>query len=135
MRLKLFTLLILAVVLFAFPVFAQTPPDLMSRDGGLSWDANTEPDLAGYRVYVGSASGQYGAPKDVGNVTQVSREALALPDGVYFAAVTAYDQAGNESGFSNEVNFKVDQTPPLNPGGLKTLLKITITIDVQGAQQ
>lgn len=112
---------------------AQSAPELMGKDGGLSWDAVTDSDLAGYRVYLGAASGQYGSPKDVGNVTQVSRADLGLSDGVYFAAVTATDQAGNESGFSNEVNFRVDQTPPQNPGGLKTILKITITIDVQGA--
>lgn len=125
--------IILFLLLIASPVFAQTPPDLMSKDGGLSWDANTESDLAGYRVYVGSATGQYGPARDVGNVMEISRSALGLADGIYFAVVTAYDQAGNESGLSNEVNFRVDQTPPQNPGGLKTLLRITITIDVQGA--
>jgi len=33
-------------------------------------DANTEEDLAGYKVYYGTSSGNYGSPIDVGNVTQ-----------------------------------------------------------------
>lgn len=134
MKVRILLLLAVWLVLTAGSAFAQTAPDLMSRDGGLSWEAVTDSDLAGYRVYVGAASGQYGPAREVGNVTQISRIDLGLSDGVYFAAVTAYDQAGNESGKSNEVNFRVDQTPPSNPGGLKTLLRITITIDVQGAQ-
>jgi hypothetical protein len=35
----------------------------------LAWDANTQPNLAGYMVYYGTASRQYGDPVDVGNVT------------------------------------------------------------------
>ena len=35
----------------------------------LAWDPNTEPELAGYKVYYGTAAGTYGTPIDVGNVT------------------------------------------------------------------
>src|SRR5439155_23215763 len=35
----------------------------------LAWDPNTEPDLAGYKVYVGTTSGVYSTPINVGNVT------------------------------------------------------------------
>jgi len=69
----------------------------------LAWDANVEPTLAGYKLYVGEASGVYGSTIDVGNVTSVTVTTLQAGH-LYFFAVSAYDQAGVESGFSNEVS-------------------------------
>ena len=69
----------------------------------LTWDANTEGDLAGYRVYAGTVSGVYGPPIDVGNVTNYTVTNLSEGQ-TYFFAVTAYDTSGNESGFSSEVS-------------------------------
>ena len=74
----------------------------------LSWDANSDPDIAGYKVYYkanysGQPSGDYDAVIDVGNVTTVTIE--DLEDGtVYFFSVTAYDSSDLESDFSNEVS-------------------------------
>ena len=71
-----------------------------STSGGplttISWAANTETDLAGYRVYVGTSPGSYNTTIDVGKVTSYS---LAnLKSGVtYYFTVTAYDTSGNES--------------------------------------
>lgn len=68
----------------------------------LSWDANSEPDLAGYILHYGTAPGVHNASIDVGNVT--SYQIDDLPEGVvyYFAAV-AYDLSGNRSNKSNEI--------------------------------
>jgi len=68
----------------------------------LAWDANTEPDLAGYRIHYGTASGDYSHSIDVGNTTQYT---LAdLDDGVtYYLAATAYDVDSNESAYSVEL--------------------------------
>jgi hypothetical protein len=74
----------------------------------LSWtaptkDANGAPltDLAGYHVYYGLASLSYGVSIDVGLTTSAAISGLV--DGLtYYFAVTAYDQARNESAFSAE---------------------------------
>jgi len=69
----------------------------------LAWDANVEPTLAGYRLYMGNSSGVYSTSINVGNVTSVTVTTLQAGR-LYFFAVTAYDQAGIESGFSNEIS-------------------------------
>lgn len=72
----------------------------------LSWSINTESDLSGYRAYYGTASGGYLQPDgqgvDVGNTTTYT--ITGLNQGVrYYFVVTAYDYAGNESVYSDEV--------------------------------
>jgi len=80
----------------------------------VSWNANTEIDLKGYKIYYGMASQNYSTVVDVGNVVNYSLNGLAEGQ-VYFFAVTAYDTANNESGFSDEVSAQVkvsDVTAP-----------------------
>ena len=84
----------------------------------LAWDANSEEDLAGYKLYRGYASGVYDTIIDVGNVTQFGVTGLALNQDYYFA-VTAYDNEDpvNESDYSNEVLYAQIITivePPTN---------------------
>jgi hypothetical protein len=69
----------------------------------LAWDANTEPELAGYRVYYGTASREYVDFADVGNTTTYLLDGL-LEGVTYYIAMTAYDVYGNESDFSDEVS-------------------------------
>ena len=69
----------------------------------LSWSAVTNTDLAGYKVYVGTASGVYGPPINVGNVTSYVLSNLAVGNTYYFV-VTDYTTSGMESLPSNEVN-------------------------------
>ena len=77
-------------------------------DFTLSWDGNSEPDIAGYKVYYkanssGQPAGDYDNIIDVGNVT--TRTLEGLEEGVvYYFAVTAYDTSGLESDFSNEIS-------------------------------
>lgn len=66
------------------------------------WQANTEDDLAGYKIYYGTASGNYTTVIDAGNLALYNINKLSSGINYYFA-VTAYDTAGNESGFSSEV--------------------------------
>jgi hypothetical protein len=68
----------------------------------VAWDPNTESDLMGYKLYVGTSSGVYGAPIDVGNFTDYEVKNLE-PGRTYYFSVTAYDLSGNESGFADEI--------------------------------
>ena len=71
----------------------------------LMWNANTESNLAGYKLYSGTASGVYGTPTTVGLVTTTT--VATLVSGVtYYFALTAFNTAGQESGKSNEVSYK-----------------------------
>jgi hypothetical protein len=73
----------------------------------LEWDANTEPNLAGYRIYVGTASGSYGTiPIEAGLATTCTVGKLTNGRTYYFVA-TAFDTSGVESGRSNEVSCTV----------------------------
>jgi len=94
------------------------------------WDANSEADLAGYRLYQTSTSGAY----TYGDGNQVDTIAAGtetttlegVPDGTLFWVLTAYDTQGNESGPSNEVSATLDSTPP----GAPTILEITAIVKV-----
>jgi len=68
----------------------------------LAWNPNTEPDLAGYKLYYGHSSRNYIYTVDVGNQTRYTLTGLKK-ERIYFIATTAYDINGNESDFSKEV--------------------------------
>ena len=89
----------------------------------VSWDANTESDLAGYKVHYGTQPNRsYSNTIDVGNVTSYTVGNLQ-PGTTYYFAVTAYDLSGNESDYSEEVSLTIptgggdtgdgDTTPPV----------------------
>ena len=71
----------------------------------VSWNANSESDLAGYRIYVGTRSGSYGfvGPFEVTKGTSFTVPNLPLGT-TYFFAVSAFDKSGNESAKSAEVS-------------------------------
>ncbi len=94
----------------------------------VNWNPNTEEDLAGYRLYVGTASGQYGEPVDVGNVTGHVMEITPQYGGTYYFAVTAYDTSGNESGYSDEATcFVPDSGAPEKPTGLRAIIQAIVS--------
>jgi len=80
----------------------------------LSWASNTEADLAGYRLRLGTVPGQYTQTIEIGTATSAQIDGL-LVDTTYYLAVFAYDQAGNESLPSSEVSARVTSTPELMP--------------------
>lgn len=68
----------------------------------ITWNANTEPDLAGYRIYWGTSSM---SPQFVRDIAQTSTNAtleLESPD-EWFISLTAYNIFGFQSDPSNEI--------------------------------
>lgn len=80
----------------------------------VSWESNTEPDIAVYKVFYGTGSGNYSDCVTV-NSTQTSCEINSLLDGnTYYFAVKAVDISGQESEFSSEV-YKYIPVPNVLP--------------------
>jgi hypothetical protein len=81
----------------------------------LAWDANTEPNLAGYVVYYGVTSGVYPHSIDVGMVTAKTVTTNLIPGTRFYFIVKAYDSTWRLSSASNEVSVVTSGTPPTNP--------------------
>jgi hypothetical protein len=115
-----------AIIMAAVAAAAHAASDVT-----LVWDPNTDPDLAGYKIYWGTASRTYTNNVDVGNVTTYTIK--GLPDGVVYFAATAYDKQKLESPYSNEVSISLDSTPPAYPRNLKAVsVKVTISTSSGG---
>lgn len=103
----------------------STPSNVKAEDTGTGyslkvvWPANTESDLAGYKVYWGTAAGTYPNSQNVGNTT--SYIIPGLTEGTrYYIVVTAYDSEGNEGAKSIEATGtpKAIASRPDAPTGL-----------------
>ncbi len=77
----------------------------------LRWQANSEPDIAGYNLYYGTASRSYGPPMPTGNTTSYTVDNLVEGQTYYFA-LTALDTSGNESGYSSEITANATSSEP-----------------------
>ena len=109
----------LAIILMATAAHAATIQ--------VSWNANTEADLAGYNVYYGTAPGAYGEAISTSETSQLLT--LTPSEGTtYYFAVTAYDTSGNESDYSEEVSlFIPDPTAPEKPTGIQAIIQAVIS--------
>jgi hypothetical protein len=81
----------------------------------LEWTPSSSPDVAGYIVRYGLASGNYTEQVKAGNST--TAQITDLVEGqTYYFTVTDYDAAGVESAPSNEAAYAVPSfAPPGNP--------------------
>ena len=84
-----------------------------SKSVTLAWDPSPDPNVAGYNIYYGPASGQYTNVVSVGNTTNGIIDGL-IEGATYYFTATAYDLLGLESDFSNEISYSVptNSTPP-----------------------
>ena len=107
----------------AFAAFAHAATSSVS----FAWNANTEPDLAGYRLWQGAAvGGPYSAVLTLGKVTTATLNGVV--DGTHYFVLTAYDTFGNESTYSNEVWKKFDTLKPGGPTGLTITVVVTVQV-------
>lgn len=115
-------LLCLSICLLCLFLSTQTT---QAASATFAWDKSASPEVTGYKLYAGVASGVYGAPIDVGNVLQYT--ITNIPEGVnLFYVVTARDSAGNESAYSTELKaFSLTPIAPVN--GTITPNKVVIT--------
>ncbi|MDD2898196.1 MAG: Ig-like domain-containing protein [Desulfuromonadaceae bacterium] len=99
----------------------------------LQWDANQEPDLAGYNVYYSADPSplQDAFPINVNNQTTTTVSNID-PAKTYRFAVTSYNTAGVESGFSNiatiyeQVPPTVSITSPADAGSVSGIVPIAV---------
>lgn len=71
----------------------------------LAWDASPSQGVQGYRVYWGERSKQYTGMTLVDGAQNTATEIANLTPGkTYYFSATAYNAAGDESGYSNEVS-------------------------------
>jgi len=116
-RIKLFNKKFYGITPFLFflclilmlPVIAQAASVTMT------WNRNQEPDIAGYRIYYGTQSGQYNNSITVYDSAtqplQLSYTVAGLSEGTtYYFALKTFDQAGQESDYSVETSQNI-------PGG------------------
>jgi hypothetical protein len=84
------------------------PPPPAAKSATITWTANTEADLAGYRVYVGTRSGAYSFAGPFEVVGRTSYTVPNLPVGTtYYFTVTAFDKTGQESTKSGEFSRSI----------------------------
>lgn len=81
---------------------------VFAADAVLSWDPNTESDLAGYKVYYGTAPSVYTQSITVGFTGTPAAPQYTVSNlnsgTTYYFSITSFDSSSNESGHSNEVS-------------------------------
>lgn len=111
-----------AILFFLIAMAQQAQAD----DVTFEWDANTESDLAGYRIYENIVSGSHvlgvESPDFVDSIPAGTETITISVDGeARYFVLTAYDTADRESSASNEVSHNA---PPAVPGNFR---KINVT--------
>ncbi len=106
-----------ALIILAIGFFMKAPTKISQNTGtaNLSWNANAEPDLAGYKIYYGTAPrtdkcppGGYSSKINVGKTDVPGKPTYTIENlengKTYYFSITSYDSSNNESCFSEETN-------------------------------
>ena len=114
---------LISLLLWSVPAIALAATTFTWDQPSTNTDGTPLTDLKGNKIYCGTAPGQYTITKDVGLPAGVGAKATypiasVLPQpNVYYCAVTAYDNSGNESGKSVEVADPLGLMGPAVPDG------------------
>ncbi len=124
-----FSFLLVSLVL-CFPGKAFSSVDIQ-----LEWNANTEPDLAGYMVFVRAAGENYDYGDPAWEGTATSCWIYGLEDDTdYFFVARAVDLAGNQSVDSIEVPYLAPQdVPPVADAGPNQSVGEGATVTLDGS--
>lgn len=131
--LSLFLRTALVSILVCVSIFLFSPKGYPAQVT-LEWDPVSHPDLAGYKIHQGNSSLNYDFPIDVGNWTSCTIADL-LEGEIYYFAVTAYDNYGNESDYSNEVSYSPFNSPPkvsFSPDPISGEAPLDVIFDARG---
>ena len=118
MFLKKYLTLIPSFILFIIILFVSAAE---ASDVSFSWTPNTESNLDGYKIHYGTEQGTYTEVTDVGNPTigddnKVHGNVDNLTEGTtYYFVCTAYDDQGNESAYSQEIEWTATGQSTANP--------------------
>jgi hypothetical protein len=122
----------ISVVAFTL-IFLLFPKNAHSTDVTLSWDANSEEDLAGYRIFYREAGQSYNYNDPLWEGSETTCTVYNLDDmTTHCFVVRAFDTSGNESGDSNEVCYQAsfNVTPTADAGPDQTVDEgLTVTLD------
>lgn len=135
-RLLCLAVIVVALCFFPFVSFAA--------EAHFVWAPNTETNLAGYKIYYGTASRQYSDLVDVKKATLVAGRVYGAVTGLaagttYYFVATAYDTDGFESDYSKEVVWTAaEDIYPAAPELMLTILRrhpngTVDLLDAQGA--
>jgi hypothetical protein len=103
---SIFAFLVIACILFL--------PNMASAvQVTLAWDANSEPELAGYRAFLRQEGQNYNFDNPAWEGTETTCTIFDLDENIsYYFVVRAYNTSGLESGNSNEVVYQSDYSAP-----------------------
>ena len=100
------------MVVLALLVLSMFTTPAQAREVTLTWDANSEPDLAGYNVYMSTESGNYNEAVNEELITDTTYQTDIPDEGVFYFVVTAVDTSTLESDYSSEVSTEGYEEPP-----------------------
>ena len=110
-------ILITAALIPLFFVLCTIPsPSALAATVNLAWDPSTGSNIAGYKIYYGTASKNYSSSVNVGKNTNGSVPGLTEGKKYYFAA-TAYNTSNTESAKSSELSYTI---PAASSSGTST---------------